>query len=446
MRKKKIKAGLVCVALEGERLDMAEQFLKKGSELLRSGCIEIVNDCSTYTLSKEEVKEQTKQCVERGACAVIYMVGTWLLADHIIDAVRDLTVPVGIWGIPESVSFSSVGANVVHGAMEEMNLAHELFYGRADDPFVGEEIGRFVRACHVKEKLRNARFGMIGGRAISAYPTAGDPNQIKKLFGTEIEHIDQLLLLERARQVPEAAARDKAEAVKRIYGSVNVADEILLKSVKVYFALKEIIEEYRLDMCSVKCIGEFLDHYTSCCLAISMLNDEGYLVNCQCNLNAMLSSFILAQFSDDPVYFGDINMVDKENGTARVINCGSIPGRLAESYEDVQIVTQYEYMGKGLGACTLFCCRPGAVTFGTLARVDGEYVMASACGEAFKEETDRLTEVRTWAQGFIRLHCEPMEFFRNIRSNHSVFCYGIVKDELEILCRLLGIRFINMGE
>lgn len=446
MREKKIKAGLICVGLEGERLDMAEQFLKKGSELLGSGSIELVNDCASYTLSREEVKEQTRQCVDRGACAVIYMVGTWILADHIIDAVRDLLVPVGIWGIPESISFSSVGANVVHGAMEEMNLPHELFYGQADDPFVGEEIERFVRACHVKARLKQARLGMIGGRAISAYPTTGDPNQIKKLFGTEIEHIDQLLLLERARLVPDEEAAGKAEAVKRTYGNVDVPDEILIKSVKVYFALKGIIEEYGLNLCSVKCIGEFLDHYTSCCLAISMLNDEGYLVNCQCNLNAMLSSFILAQLSDDPVYFGDVNMVDKESGTARVINCGSIPGKLAESYEDIRIVTQYEYMGKGLGACTLFCCKPGAVTFGTLARVDGEYVMAAACGEAFKEEIDRLTEVRTWAQGFIRLHCEPMEFFRNIRSNHSVFCYGKVKEELEILCRLLGIRFINIGE
>ena len=44
-------------------------------------------------------------------------------------------------------------------------------------------------------------------RTICAYPTT-DPNQIKALFGTEVEHIDQLVLLEKAKQVPDARAEE----------------------------------------------------------------------------------------------------------------------------------------------------------------------------------------------------------------------------------------------
>ena len=98
------------------------------------------------------------------------------------------------------------------------------------------------------------------------------------------------------------------------------------KCASVYYAMKEIIEEYSLDMVTVKCIGEFMDSYCSCCVALSMLNDEGYICGCQCNLNALLSGYILSALSKEPHFFGDVNMVDTKEGVARMIHCGSAPG------------------------------------------------------------------------------------------------------------------------
>ena len=41
-------------------------------------------------------------------------------------------------------------------------------------------------------------------------------------------------------------------------GSVDVPEETLKKCASIYYALKEIIEEYSLHMVTVKCIGESL--------------------------------------------------------------------------------------------------------------------------------------------------------------------------------------------
>ena len=436
---KQVKIGLICVALEGERIDLATEFAEKARESLAERELQLVSQPDAYTLTAGQVIDQCRRAVREGAHAVVFLIGTWLLADHIIDAAKECTVPIGIWGVPEPVSFSSVGVNVIHGAMDEMGIRHRLFYGMPGEDQVEDRIVKFARAAAAFAACRKARFGLIGGRTISAYPTAADPNQVKAMFGMEIEHIDQLVLLEKARAVKKEETDRLAERVKAAYGEVKVSPETLRKSVSIYAALKEIKSEYGLDLLSVKCIGEFMDAYASCCLALSMLCDEGVTAACQCSINAAISMFIMAQFSKLPPYFGDISVVLKDDKIVRLINCGSIPGKLAPDYDSIEIVEQYAYMGAGRGACTLFCCREGDITFGTLGRVQGEYVMNIATGQAFEQPVEQLKEVRSWAQGFVRLDGDPMKFFHNIRSNHSTACYGNVAEELEEFCWIAGV-------
>lgn len=438
-----VKTGLICVGLKGERNDLGKQFHEEAKKAFYDIGIEIVNPDSSFTLTGEDVRKQTEECLASGAQSMVYLAGTWLLAAHVVDAVRGIKVPFGIWGIPEAASFSSVGANVLHGTLDEMGISHWLFYGLPDDRDVLKHIENFTKAAAVKSTLAHTRMGVLGGRAISAYPTTADPVQIKKIFGTEAEHIDQMVLLKKAESVAEEKCQALAGQIREKYGSVDVPEETLKKSASIYYALKEIIEEYSLHMVTVKCIGEFMDSYCSCCAALSMLNDEGYICGCQCNLNALLSGYILSALSKEPHFFGDVNMVDTGSGVARMIHCGSGPGKLAESYKDIDIVEQYEYMGAGRGACTLFCLKEGDVTFGTLGRKNGEYVMNIAKGRAFKKPKEELKAVRTWVQAFIRLQCDPMEFYRNLRCNHSVFGYGSHEEALVMLCEMLGIQAIT---
>ena len=438
------KIGLICVSLDGERTDLAKLFLRQAKDALREKGMRVAEGAENYTTSRGEVAKQAGKYREENVDCILYLIGTWILADHVVDALQaSAGVPAAVWGVPEAASFSSVGANVVHGAPTEMGIPHRLFYGMPADAAVMEDICAYARACRVSRVMRGARFGMIGGRTISAYPTTGDANQIKALFGIETEQIDQMVLLEKARSIRKSEAEEVCGYVRENFGMVTVPDKILLKSANVYLALRQIKEEHALDFCSVKCIGEFMDTYTSCCLAVALLNDAGFTTGCQCSVNAGISSFLFSTLSGAPAFFGDVNMIDIRNGTARLINCGVIPTKLARSYRDVSWVPQYEYMGAGRGACAMFCCREGEVTFGTLGRENGTYVMNLAQGEAFMKPKEELAEVRTWAQAFIKLRCDPESFYGNILSNHSVMAYGDWKKELVEFCKLKQIRYYD---
>ena len=237
-----------------------------------------------------------------------------------------------------------------------------------------------------------------------------------------------------------AQCEEKIAQMRGVYRSVEVPEEMLRRAVAVYFALREIIEEQQLDMLSVKCIGEFMDNWACCCIGLSMLNDEGIVCNCQCNINALISAYLLANLSGCPCFFGDVNTVHRDEGTIRLICCGGLPGKLAESFEEVKVVPQYEYMGAGRGACTFFCMKQGRVTVGTLGRDSHGYVMNIAGGTAYLQPDEELLKVRSWAQGFVRLDGDPMQFYQNLRCNHSVVGYGDYSDVLMEFCALCGIR------
>ena len=70
--------------------------------------------------------------------------------------------------------------------------------------------------------------------------------------------------------------------------------------------------------------------------------------------------------------------------------------------KDVDWNPQYEYMGESGGACPTFCCKEGPVTLARLARVDGEYVMQIANGQAVVQDKETFKEARDrWPHAFI---------------------------------------------
>ncbi len=431
----KARIGLLCVSLEGERVDYAEEFEKKARAGILRRDIEILNS-SGVLMDSADVIAAAKRLRDMDADAVVYLVGTWIFADGIVGAIQQSGLPAAIWGVPEPVSFSSVGANVAHGALCEMDIAHKLLYGMPDDEETLMELADYATACMARSRLKAARFGLIGGRAISAYTTAADPNQIKGIFGAEVEHIDQMVVLEKARAIRDAEALARFNDIKGGYGAFDAPEELIIKSMKVYLALEEVIDEYRLDMASIKCLGDFINTYTSCCMAVTLANDFGRVVSCQSDINATLSMYILKQLSGEPAFFGDISTVDYKSREARVINCGAMPTGMAKRGEDVNWVPQYEYMGAGLGVNPVFCMKEGPITFGYLGRQKGRYQMLIASGAAFEKPMDEIVAVRTWPQGFMHIAGDPKAFYHNLLSNHCVWGYGELQSKLTEFCAL----------
>jgi L-fucose isomerase len=332
----------------------------------------------------------------------------------------------------------------VHGSLDELGLPHRFFYGSPDSGDVVGEIGSFIRASAAARGLSGKRLCVLGGRVMGMYTTMADIVQLKRVFGVEVEHMDAVRLYLEAEKVPEKEVAAVESRLRKTFGNVEAGGKVLERSIRLYVALKALIERTGYDLLAVKCQDEMIDEYASSCLAVSLLNDEGYTLSCEADINAGITMRMLSLLSGGIALFGDVNHLDLEKGILRIVNCGSMPTLLARSRKEVDLGLQYEYMGKARGATTVLIVRESPVTIARLSRVKGEFVMLAASGKTREVERERLKESREyWPHAFVELDCEPKNFIQNIRSNHMHLCLGDYLKDVEEFCRIKGIECIK---
>ncbi|MFW9934658.1 MAG: L-fucose/L-arabinose isomerase family protein [Candidatus Thorarchaeota archaeon] len=434
------KVGLITLSLARERTDIAKQAHKGLLKELKKQPLEVIPH-DELVLTMEDSVRISEDMAHNHIHCIIYNIGSWIYAPMVVSAIQATSLPSIVYGYRSPAAFSLVGAAITHGSLDELNLQHRFVYGKPDSPDVLMAITSYCRAAMAFDNLSRSKAVVIGGKTMGMITSAVDFSQIKDLFGTEIEHVDMLRLYLDAEKVPKRKVKEKMAWAKKTYGSVNVSDEILEKSIRLYFSMKDLMKSEGYTFGGFKCQPEFIDNYVSGCMPISWLINEGIMISCEADMNAAFTMQILHLVSGQPVLFADVNDLDMNTGILRLVNCGTIATDLAVSSKDVDWNPQYEYMGKAGGACPTFSCKEGQVTLARLARVGGEYVMQIASGEAFVQEKETFAEARDrWPHAFITLEGDPDLFIQHLRSNHLHMVYGDVVDELYDLCEILGIE------
>lgn len=438
----KKSVGLITLSLPRERTDLAEAFDKNALEALKAKGFDVhTHDGLVF---------DTNQCLaaaceleEKGVDCILILLGTWVFAPTVVDTVKAFNIPFGIWAEDNPASFSLTAGGIVHGSLDEHGLAHRFFYGSPKSEELLEEITAFIGGASCVQELSGQRLCVVGGRVMGMYTTMVDIIQVKNLFGVEVEHIDSVRVYLDAENIPNEEVTEFREWLSQTLGNIDIEDQRLDKSIRLYLALKNILKTEGYEIAAIKCQEEMINCYSCFCLANSLLNDDGLTVACETDINAALSMRILKTVSGGIALFGDVNHLDFEENTLRIVNCGSMPGLMAESRKEVDLAEQYEYMGRSRGATTVLSIKDSPVTLARLSRIKGKYVMVAAQGQAQKLPKERFKEAREfWPHAFIKLDCNAREFVRHIRSNHMHVCFGSHLDALKEFCALKDIECI----
>ena len=436
------KVGLITLSLPRERTDLAENFGKKAAKSLRLAGFEVIDD-GNLIFETDNCINTAKKYENIGVDCVIILLGTWVFTPTVVDTLKEVDLPFGIWAEDNPASFSLTAGGIVHGSLDELGIKHRFFYGSPHSERLIKETSAFIRAAAADRDLKGKRLCVVGGRVMGMYTTMVDIIQIKNIFGIEVEHIDSFRVYLEAKSAPDSEVSRVRKWIGDTFGKINADEKILERSIRLYVALKDILVKDGYDVVAVKCQDEMINNYASSCLAISLLNDDGITVSCESDINAALTMRILRSISGEISLFGDVNHIDQQEKILRIVNCGSMPTLMAESRREVDIEVQYEYMGKARGATTVFCVRESPVTFARLSRINGRYVLFAAEGNTKQVEKKRFKEAREyWPHAFVKLDCDMNIFHQNIRSNHIHLCFGNYLTDLKEFCRLKDIDFI----
>jgi L-fucose isomerase len=465
------KAGLI--TLLDPRTEFYEYMLKSGINMKQSsefqhnllrGTLVEKGDLNVLDGGFADSREKARNAVTdliavKGAECLMIMVPGW--TSPVIGAVAAQTakfhsVPVMVIG------WSALsGPTAVKGALDEIGVDHKAvwIYGPVTDPAILSELVAFAKAASVAVRLRGMKFGIFGGSALGIMTAAIDPNQWFRIFGIEVEQVDQVEIVREAEEVPSELVAQymgwlKGNVKKITEDGQRVTKEKIEKQVRCYIATKNLIKEHGLNFMGLKCQTELSDKYVNQCLTPTFLNDpydaEGPkdTVPCSCegDANSALTMQILKMLSGGkPVFFGDLMLFDRNTKTIAVMNCGGASTWFAtasmnpaDNLKEVQLLPHVQ--GKAGGAAVFYVATKAGepITWARLVRQNAEYKMFIVKGKVVRSKSFEGT--MKWPTLTVEIGKDPVELLKAYPSQHVQAVIGDYAKELGELCGILGIR------
>ncbi len=387
--------------------------------------------------------------------AAILFSGTWVWAAHLIGALRDFAGTrkgILLWTHPGSQGWRPVGGLVMHGALKEIGLAHRFVYGACDDP---AEIGRITAYCRgaaLRSRLNMSTIGAFGGRGMGQTCGVADPSQWMKVFGVDIDSRDTTQLIRLAESFPaEAVARARQEV--QPYFRVPVpSDEASTRSVRLYMALRQLVASEGFDFYTIQSFPGFGDDYCATCFAQSMMLQAGVGTSTLGDFNTAMTVKLLTDLSTDPVYYGDLQHIDKAYREIKIIGDGACPPSLAgpggpARFAQHGIPTE----GAAGGLSVDLVCKPGEGVLARLGRNDGQFEMVVTRCTVFEPPAEYLERRRQechipfWPHAFGTVHCDVDAMIEAWNNEYAVLGYGAtLYEDIVAFCEQVGIRCLAL--
>jgi len=268
---------------------------RKVTEVLRSALPGVELAPVVYR-SLQEAEEGYRRDEEgRYDVWLIYMMSMWQ-GIALFYAERGLPV------VFASEPFSGDGEFLRTFAMAQVHQWRAVGVGSSDLA----DVANAVRVATLLRRLRESRILLVTDRAQEQ--VAKSTGAVKELFGTEVVRVTSDGLRSAYEAAPESEAQPIAQKWLREAQAVVEPDEQeVLRSARVYLALKRMMQEQGADAVTVDCLGLYyagkLPAYP--CLAFFQLNNEGSTGVCEGDLDSTLTQLVFRYLSGKPGYVSD---------------------------------------------------------------------------------------------------------------------------------------------
>lgn len=432
--------------------------------LERTGEVEVIRGRQLIN-SARSARDEAIRLVGRDVHGVIFSYGVFSFPNFSAIAARNSRSPILLmanlfpdW--PGMVSMLAAG-----GALNHLGINHFRVAGDVKDTPVLDQVMRFCRCARVVSELNGQTYGLIGGRSLGMYSSTVDMQIWQKLFGIDIEHIDQSEILRLAEEIPSEKVEyafkwltSNIGAIK--YDGAQFTPEKLRTQVRHYEATKKLIADRNLDFVGVKCHYEMSGHYCTQCLSAAFCNDpydwdgpkEPVVFACEADSDGALTMQILKMLTNGPVVFMDVRHYDADDDVMVFCNCGSqstyYANKSMDPKENLKKVTLYPALSiyPGGGAHVNLMTRAGKATIARLNRKKGAYRMTIIPAEFVELPDEKMKETtEEWPHVFAKLPFDHEIFIQEFDANHCHAVYGDWVEDLETICSMLGIEVEKLG-
>ena len=432
-----------------------DQLIANAKDRLREAGLELVEH-DVILATKQEAQECFAEFKKMDDLdAVVLFSGTWVWAAHMIGALRDFSFTgkgIVVWTNPGSQGWRPVGGLVLQGALKEIGLKHRFVYGSYDD---SQEVGRIVsycRASHMVNTLNMSTIGAFGGRGMGQTCGVADPSQWMKTFGVDIDSRDVTELVEIARSITDQEMKEAREYIQTFFADPVPEGDMEDRSIRLYLALKKIVAREGFEFYTIQSFPGMGDNYSASSFAQSMMLEQGVGTSTLSDFNTALVAKLLTDLSEERVYYGDLQHINKANNEIKIIGDGACPPSLAgelgpAKFAEHGIPTE----GEAGGLSVQLVCKPGEGILARLGRYDGEFEMVITRCTVFEPPADELEArkleagIPFWPHAFVIAQCDIDALLDAWNNEYAVLGYGSqLYDDLVAFCELTGIKAIAL--
>jgi L-fucose isomerase-like protein len=430
-----------------------DEVIARSKQVLRDRGVDLVEH-DTIIATKAEARLALKRMKDddRVDCVILFS-GTWVWAAHLIAAVRDFAMTgkgLLLWAHPGSQGWRPVGGFVLQGALKEIGIPHKFVYGAADDAAEIDKIASFCRAAHMKNRLNMSTLGAFGGRGMGQTCGAADPSQWMKTFGIDIDSRDTTELLGAAQEIAQGELDALKPRIQKLFGSLPEMSEVNERSMRLYLGIRKLVEKNGWDFYTIQSFPGLADDYCATCFAQSMMLEDGYGTSTLGDFNTALTVLLLTKLSGQPVYYGDLQHIDRGKREIKIVGDGACPPSLAGKLGPAGFAVHgVPTEGEAGGLSVDLVCKPGEGVLARLGRVDGEFQMIITRCSVFEPPAEELDERRHecgipfWPHAFVTVDCDIDLLLEDWGNEYACLGYGeqLYSDLIEF-CALTGIKTI----
>jgi len=387
--------------------------------------------------------------------AVILFSGTWIWAAHMIAAIRDFACTgkgIVLWTNPGSQGWRPVGGFVLQGALKEIGIKHRYVYGSFEDPAEMEKITAYCRASAMKNLLNMSTIGTFGGRGMGQTCGAADPSQWMRTFGIDIDSRDTTELLDTAKKITREEVTEARKRIQKLFTEKIPENDQADRSIRLYLAIKKLVRKNEWDFYTIQSFPGLGDEYSATCFAQSMMLEDGMGTSTLGDFNTALTVKCLTDLSKEPVYYGDLQHIDKSAHEIKIIGDGACPPSLAgklgpAGFAEHGIPTE----GEAGGLSIKLVCKVGEGVLARLGRNKGQFEMVITRCKIYEPPADQIEKrklecgIPFWPHGFVKAECDIDVLLQAWNNEYACLGYGAhLYEELKAFCELTGIKAIAL--
>jgi L-fucose/D-arabinose isomerase len=282
-------------------------------------------------------------------------------------------------------------------------------------------------------------------------------------FGIDVEEIDQYELVLRADRADAAEAGKAREWIEQHAAGVHydgrkLTPELLDRQIRSYLAIRDIIDERKLDFSGIKGQPELTEHFATMDVTEAFLNDPYdwngpkpvHVTATEADMDGALTMRLMHKISGDPALFADVRHYHADRDIWDLCNSGQHATWYAARSDDpaenlakVHLYPEVFFFPAG-GASVHHVAAPGEATFARLSRLDHRYRLQLVTGrfcDLGEQTHERLAKASTyeWPHAFARFDTAATRFLDRFGANHIHAIPGDWTQELYAVCDLLDV-------